>query len=103
LFFQAELKKLGFEVQETENNVFCYLSASVPVNLKEKRDKIVEELRKYRVFCTRIWHTPVVLSEEFSNTMEAAKRVINFPLQNHYTEKDIKKMVTAIKKTIDQI
>lgn len=103
LFFQAELKKLGFEVQESENNVFCYLSALVPVRLKEKRDKIVERLRKYRVFCTRIWHTPVILSEEYPNTMEAARRIINFPLQNHYTEKDIKKMIVAIKKTVDQI
>jgi len=103
LFFQEELKELGFEVQEAENNVFCYLSALVPANLKEKRDKIVEELRKHRVFCTRIWHTPIVLDEEFPNTVEVAKRIINFPLQNYYTEKDIKKIITALKKTLNRI
>ena len=101
LFFQDELKKLGFEVQESENNVFCYLSALVPKELEQKRDKIVEDLRKYRVFCTRIWHTPIILDQEkFPNTFEAAKRIINFPLQNHYTEKDIIKIITAIKKVI---
>jgi len=114
LFFQEELKILGFEVQEAENNVFCYFSALVPTNLKEKRDKIVESLRRYKVFCTRIWHTPIILNkevqkeyqinlEEFPNTKEAAIRVINFPLQNYYAKKDIKKMVAAIKKTMDQI
>lgn len=110
LFFQEELRKLGFEVQESKDNVFCYLSALVPKNLEEKRDKIVRELKKQRVFCTRIWHAPIILDteaqkeyqinlDEYPNTVEAAKRIINFPLQNHYTEKDIKKMILAIKKT----
>ncbi len=112
LFFQDELKKLGFEVQESENftphrtrsgagNVFCYLSALVPKELEQKRDKIVEDLRKYRVFCTRIWHTPIILDQEkYPNTFEAAKRIINFPLQNYYTKKDIKKMATSISKVL---
>lgn len=97
--FQSELIKLGFEVQNSENNVFCYLSALAPKNLEEKRDKIVKGLRKYHVFCTRIWHTPIALNKnEFPNTFEAAKRIINFPLQNHYTKKDIEKMIKAVKK-----
>ena len=101
LFFQDELKKLGFGVQESKDNLFCYLSALVPKDLEEKRDKIVEMLRKDRVFCTRIWHTPIMLNkDEFPNTFEAARRIINFPLQNHYTEKDIKKMINAIKKVL---
>ena len=113
LFFQEELKGLGFEVQESENNVFCYLSVLVPKELENKRDEIVQKLRKYRVFCTRIWHTPIVLNKEaqeeykinlneFPNTAEVARRVINFPLQNHYAEKDIKKMVSATKKVINE-
>ena len=111
LIFQGELKKLGFEVQEARGNVFCYLSALVPEGFKEKRDDIVQKLRKYGVFCNRIWHTPVILNKdaqkeyqidlkEFPNTLEAAKRIIIFPLQNHYQEKDIQKMVAAIKKVI---
>ena len=101
LFFQEEIKKLGFIVQKSENNFFCYLSALAPKDLEEKRDKIVEILRRYHVFCTRIWHTPIMLDkDEFPNTFEAARRIINFPLQNHYTEKDIDKMVEAIKKVI---
>lgn len=99
--FQLELKKLGFEVQDSENNVFCYLSALVPNNLTDKRDEIVEKLRKYHVFCTRIWHTPIILNhEEFPNTFEAARRIINFPLQNYYTERDIKKIIKAVKKVL---
>ena len=111
LLFQKELTNLGFEVQESKNNVFCYLSALVPKNMKEKRDRLVQELRKENVFCTRIWHTPIILNEkvqkeyqinlaEFPNTIEAAKRIINFPLQDYYTERDIKVMVKTIKKTL---
>lgn len=114
LFFQKDLKKLGFEVQESKGNVFCYLSTLIPKNLKGKRDKIVQELRKYKIFCTRIWHRPIILNpeaqreykinlNEFPNTVEAAKRIINFPLQNYYTEKDIKKMISAIKKTLKKL
>ena len=113
MLFQEELKKLGFEVQESADNVFCYLSALVPKNIRDKRDKIVQELKKYRVFCTRIWNEKyvIILNEDvqkeyqinpadFPNTLEAAERIINFPLQNHYTEKDVKKIVVALKKVM---
>jgi len=97
LFFQQELKKLGFEVQEDKGNVFCLLSALVPKDLQDKRDEIVKELRKHRIFCIRIWKDPIVLDKErFPNTFEAAKRVINFPLQNHHTKKDVNKMMAAL-------
>jgi len=109
LFFQEELKKLGFEVQRAENNVFCYLSALTPQNLN--RDKFVKELRKYGIFATRIWKDPIILNPhvqkeykinlaEFPNTIEVAKRIINFPLQNFYTKNDIEKMVLRIKKVL---
>jgi len=105
LFFQEELKKLGFEVQKSENNVFSCLSALTPKNLN--RDKFVEKLRRYGVFTTRIWKDPIVLNpkiqkeyslnlKEFPNTIEIAKRVVNFPLQNFYTKKDIEKMIRKI-------
>jgi dTDP-4-amino-4,6-dideoxygalactose transaminase len=114
LFFQTELKKLGFEVQESKDNVFCRFSTLVPKNLEAKRDKIFQELKKQRVFCNRMWHTPVILNkqaqkeyqinlEEFSNTIEAAKRIINFPLQNYYTKKDIEKMIKAIKNILEKL
>ncbi len=109
LLFKEELRKLGFEVQNSRNNVFTYLSALVPESIN--RDKLVKELRKHNIFCTRIWHTPIVLNPkiqkeynlnlaEFPNTINTSKRIINFPLQNFYTEKDIRKMVSALKKTI---
>ena len=75
----------------------------VPKNLTEKRDKIVQGMKKYHVFCTRIWSEKNVIifdRKKFPNTVEATQRVINFPLQNHYTEKDVKKMITAIKKVM---
>lgn len=103
-FFQKELQNLGFSVQDGIKNVFCYLSALTPEALAEKRDKIVEELRKHGVFCTRIWHTPVVMDKEnFPFTYEASRRVINLPLQNHYQEKDVKKMIKAIKKVLQKV
>ncbi|MCP6718830.1 MAG: DegT/DnrJ/EryC1/StrS family aminotransferase [Patescibacteria group bacterium] len=116
LFFQEELKKLGLLVQESTNNVFCYLSALVPKELEGKRDELVKKLRREGVFCTRMWNTsrtiilnPDVQQEynidlnEFPNTVEAANRVINFPLQNHYTKKDIEKIIQAIKKVLTKL
>ncbi|MBI2625243.1 MAG: DegT/DnrJ/EryC1/StrS family aminotransferase [Candidatus Nealsonbacteria bacterium] len=112
LFFQSELKKLGFEVQDSQNNVFTYLSALVPENTD--RDGLVKKLRKHNIFCTRIWHTPIVFNPEvqkeyslnlagFPNTIDISKRVINFPLQNFYTEKDIRKMALALTKSINAL
>jgi dTDP-4-amino-4,6-dideoxygalactose transaminase len=107
LLFQEKLKEKGFKTQNQGDNVFCYISALVPENLESKRCKIVEELRKYGVFCTRMWHTPIILNkeakeyfqiklEEFPVTIKSAKRIINFPLQNHYRKRDIDKMIKAI-------
>jgi len=116
LKFQEELKNLGFEVQTPTDNVFCYLSVLVPKALTGKRDRIVQELKKHHVFCTRIWHTQgvIILNREvrekyridlaeFPNTVEAAQRIINFPIQNHYREKDIKKITKAITKVISSL
>lgn len=114
LIFQKELNSLGFEIQESRDNVFCYLSALVPKNLEEKRDEIVKKLRQYRIFCTRIWHAPIILNSgvqkeynldlsEYPNTLEAARRIINFPLQNYYTENDIESIIASIKKVLTQL
>jgi len=119
LFFREELKKLGFEVQKSENHVFCYFSALTPQNLNRDksrtkdlvRDKFVRELRKYGIFATRIWKDPIILNpqvqkeynlnlREFPNTIEVAKRIVNFPLQNFYTKKDIEKMIRVIKQSL---
>jgi dTDP-4-amino-4,6-dideoxygalactose transaminase len=112
--FQKELKSLRFETQEGEGNVFCYLSALVPKEIEEKRDLFVIEMRKYNVFCTRIWKDPIILNKnvqkdykinlaDFPNALEAAKRIVNFPLQNHFEEKDIKKIISATKEVLAKI
>ncbi len=114
LYFQEKLKEMGFEVQEAEGNVFCYLSCLVPKRLEEKREELVKKLQKQGVFCTRIWHTPVVLDKkvreeygidikDFPNTLEVSKRIVNFPLQNHYTEKDIEKMANTVKEVLKSL
>jgi len=113
-FFQKELKSLGFEVQEGEGNVFCYLSAMIPKEFSEKRDLFVVQMRKYNVFCTRIWKDPIILNEnvqkdykinlaEFPNIVEVAKRIVNFPLQNYFEEKDLKKIIFATKEVLRKI
>jgi dTDP-4-amino-4,6-dideoxygalactose transaminase len=113
-FYQKELQSLGFEVQEGEGNVFCYLSALMPKEFSEKRDQFVIEMRKYNVFCTRIWRDPIILNKnvqkdykinlaDFPNTVEAAKRIINFPLQNYFEEKDIKKIISATKEVLSRL
>lgn len=111
LFLREELGKIGFKIQESKNNVFCYLSALVPENLIDKRNEIVKRLKQHMVFCTRIWHAPIILNQEvqkeyglnlaeFPNTRQAAKRIINFPLQNYYTEKDVRKIIDAVKRAV---
>jgi dTDP-4-amino-4,6-dideoxygalactose transaminase len=113
-FYQKELKSLGFEVQEGEGNVFCYLSALIPKEFSEKRDQFVVLMRKYNVFCTRIWKDPIILNKnvqedyklnltDFPNTIEAAKRIINFPLQNYFEEREIKKIISATKEVLVKI
>jgi dTDP-4-amino-4,6-dideoxygalactose transaminase len=112
--FQKELKSLGFEVQEGEGNVFCYLSALIPKEFTEKRDQFVVLMRRYNIFCTRIWKDPIILNKnvqkdykinlaDFPNTIETAKRIINFPLQNYFEEKDIKKIISATKKVLSRL
>ncbi|MDI6883484.1 MAG: DegT/DnrJ/EryC1/StrS family aminotransferase, partial [Patescibacteria group bacterium] len=112
LFFQEKLKKIGFQTQESANNSFTFLSVLVPKGLE--RDKFVIELRKKGVFATRIWRTPLILNEEvqkeykidpsqFPITLEVAKRIVNFPLQNFYRENDIKKITKSIKEIIERL
>jgi dTDP-4-amino-4,6-dideoxygalactose transaminase len=112
--FQKELQSLGFEVQEGEGNVFCYLSALIPKEFREKRDTFVVQMRKHNVFCNRIWKDPIILNEDaqreykinlsdFPNTIEGAKRIINFPLQNYFEEKDIKKIISATKEVLSRL
>lgn len=113
-FYHEKLKSLGFEMQEGDGNVFCYLSGLMPKNLSEKRDLFVEKLRKEKVFVTRIWKDPIIFHpevkeklkikiEEFPNTFDVARRIINFPLQNFYTQADIEKIIFKIKKTLSSI
>lgn len=108
-YFSLELKEMGFQTQPEENNTFTYLSALCPENID--RDKFVLSLRKKGVFALRIWKTPIILNPQvqkeynldpslFPNTLEVAKRIINFPLQNFYQRKDIEKMAEKIKKVI---
>ena len=107
LILQKELKKMGFSVQKQENNRFCYVSALLPKNLENKRDIFLKKLNKNKIFCTRMWHTPLVLNpavqkeynldiQDFPNTKETARRIINFPLQDFYKEKDIEKIIKLI-------
>ena len=114
LFFQKELKNLGFETREGKENGFCYLSVLMPKKLREKRDDFIKGLRKEGVHCTRMWYSPIVLNpeaqkkykldlNEFPNTIEISQRVINFPLQDFFQKKDIKEMIGKIKEVVNSL
>ena len=95
-FLRKEFKSLNFEVPCLEDNHFTYLSALVPKNID--RDDLIKELRKEKIFCSRIWHNP--LNTELPNTAEAAERIINFPLQNWFNKGDINKIIVSLKKEV---
>jgi len=91
-YFQKKLQEIGFETQKAENNTFTYLSALIPQN--SNRDELFNKLKNKGVFCLRIWRNP--LFPNLSNTSEAAKRIINFPLQVWFTKEDINKIIQVI-------
>lgn len=95
-YFREKLISSGFEVQGCKNNTFTYLSALVPKNIN--RDELFNKLRKCGIFCSRIWRKPIYspLSGMLPNTNEAARRIINFPLQNWFTKKDIDKIIRCL-------
>lgn len=87
-YFQEKLKKIGFQTSPG----ITYISALVPGNVN--RDELFYKLRKKGVFCSRIWQKPI--NPDLPNTAEAARRIINFPLQNWFTKKDIDKIISYI-------
>ena len=95
-YFQERLREIGFNLQESKDNTFTYLSALVPENIN--RDELFYKLRKKNIFCSRIWQNPLFTG--LPNTQEAAKRIINFPLQNWFGEKDIDKIIAGILSSI---
>ncbi len=95
-YFQNKLISLGFGVQIRENNTFTYLSALVPQNVN--RDELFEKLRACGIFCSRIWKNPLYI--ELPNTQKAAQNIINFPLQNWYTEKDVDYIIEKVRSLI---
>jgi len=85
-FYQKELKSLGFEVQEGEGNVFCYLSALIPKEFTEKRDQFVVLMRKYNIFCTRIWKDPIILNKNVQKGLQ--NQFGRFPKHNRDSQKN---------------
>ncbi len=81
-------KKL--QERDIQSSGTTYISALVP-----NRNELFTKLRKKGIYCSRIWHKPIY--KNLSNTSIAAKRIINFPLQNWFTKKDIDKIIKRIK------
>lgn len=86
-YFHKKLQEIGFQ-----SSGIAYISALVPKNID--RDKLFYKLRKKNIFCSRIWHKP--LCPDLPNTSIVASRIINFPLQNWFTKKDIDKIISCI-------
>ena len=85
-YFKQELGKINIYIPEQTT----YISA-----LLLNRDKLLNRLRKHNIYCSRTWHNP--LYPNLPNTQKAAEQIINFPLQNWFTRKDIDKIVKTIK------
>ena len=91
-YFHKKLREIGFQ-----SSGITYISALVPKNIN--RDELFNKLRKRGIFCSRIWQNPIC--PNLPNTQEAAKRIINFPLQNWFTEKDIDEIIAGILSSMD--
>ena len=91
-YFQKELQELGFQISPG----IAYVSALVPKNID--RNELFYKLRKKGVFCSRIWQKPI--NANLPNTAEAAKRIINFPLQNWFKKKDVEKIIKKLKQAL---
>lgn len=91
-YFRQQLEKININIPEQTT----YISALV-----QNRDTLAEKLRKYNVYCSRIWHNP--LYPELPNTKQAAEQIINFPLQNWFIKKDIDKIISCILSIKDQV
>ena len=114
LFFQKELRQFGFQTQNSENNVFTYLSALTPNALTVKRNQLRQIMQKKGTRLGRVWHKPIILNEQaqkhyqikpadFPNTIEASQRIINFPLQNDFSKKDIICIAKKLKSALEKI
>jgi len=109
LFLKTRLEKFGFVGQPSQDNIFTFLSVLVPKNIANKRDEIVNNLAKQKIFCGKMWHNPIILNVEaqqlykinladFPVATDIAKRIINIPLQNFYTEQQIDYLIACIAK-----
>lgn len=86
-YFHKKLEELNFQ-----SSGITYISTLVPENMN--RDELFNKLRKKGIYCSRIWHKP--LYSGLPNTSEATKRIINFPFQSWFTERDIDKITDTI-------
>lgn len=86
-YFHKKLREIDFQ-----SSGITYVSALVPKNIN--RDELFYKLRKKNIFCSKIWHNP--LFKDLPNTLEASKRIINFPLQDWFGKKDIDKIISCI-------
>jgi dTDP-4-amino-4,6-dideoxygalactose transaminase len=101
---------MGFKVQDSKNNTFAYLSALAPGEIN--RDELFNKLRKKGIYCSRIWQRPIILSGPlselssdrtiFSNTIKATKTIINLPLQNWHSKKDVNKIIRNLTRILYQ-
>ena len=93
-YLQENLQKLGFQISPG----ITYISALVPENIN--RDELFKKLRKKNIFCSRVWHKPIIPIRQladYPNTSKASKQIINFPLQNWFEKRDLDKIIKKIK------
>lgn len=104
---KKETAILDFQAQAEPNNIFAFFSILLPQTISDKRDNLFLKLSKSNIFCSRIWKDPIILNKEiqekynldprlFPNTLSISQRIINLPLQSHYAQKDLQKIIKAL-------
>jgi len=88
------LKKNGFEVQKDDDqeHIYTYFGFLLPEELKNNRDKILNELEKEGIIGKLIWNQlpKDVKEDKCPNAINISERILGIPINSKYTKEETK-------------
>ena len=71
--------------------------------LFKKREKLLKELYKKRIFATSLWDKNKYITKKYKNSYLYKKNFLALPLDQRYSYKDLDEMMMKIKKIVKRI